>query len=170
MIDNQPIASSTKTPRFIQESGQFLVSRWGSNLALGFKGDKSFIERSHAWAINTGLSQGELKWVYGVGGKIAYVTVKSREKIKKAVTMQIRADIISDKEVPLLPDEIDPKTGSTSIVFNDPVIDSLAAERAERFMEKIEDQPFLEDRHTGLAPVYAFVDEPWTGFKRNRNK
>ena len=149
------------TPRFLQETGQFLLSRWGSYFALGFKGERPFIERSHAWAINTGLSSGELKWVYGHGGKIAYVTLKDRAKLLNAVTMQIRADMISEKEVPLLPDEVDPETGATSIAFNDAVIDPIAAARAQQFVdERIKEEVREQATLTAVsAPAPAMVED-----------
>jgi hypothetical protein len=106
-----------------------------------------------------------------VGGKIAYVTFKGKHRLLAAVTSQIRADMIREREVPLLEDRIDDDTGEPIIVHNEDLLNALAASRAQAFVEtRIVREAFLEEIRTGLAPVYSVAEEQWSGFKRAKNR
>lgn len=156
------------TPSFAEESGSFLLSRFGKIFALGFKGSHEFVQRSHAWAINTGLARGELRWAHATCGETPYVTVKDRARLTRAITDQIRADIVMRKEVKPLEDRWDNETESPVTVWDESQIDELAASRAEQFFAshiKLDNFMAADTRNARLAPVYTMADQQWRGFQ-----
>ncbi len=161
-----PLPIEPGPKHFVEETGEFLLSRYGSIWALGFKGDYGFVQRSHAWAINTGIARGNLRWMYGLNGKIAYVAVKEEERILKGLAAQFYAEIIRDKEIAPLDIKMDLETEMTEVVYDEIAIESLAYERAVQFYEtRVVCVPFMESQVRGLAPVYSMSEEQWGGFR-----
>ena len=164
------LASQTRTKPIglAEETGKFYISRWGSTLAFGFRGEPDFVNRMSNWANNTGVSKGRTLWVFGMRGQFGYVTVKDRATILRGLATQFRAEIITSKEIPPLIDRWDDETESPVLEYDEMKIDALAAARAEQFMEtKVMKDHFLQSNSTGLAPIYSLADEQWSGFKRN---
>ncbi len=151
--------------------GPWLVSSWGENLALGFKGPTSYIERSFNWATNTGvIGRGaRLCWYHeAVTGKLAYVCPKSRRAIKRGVLLQIAAEIRLSREVPLLADHSkdDDWDGPPEdmIVWDDYRIYKAASKRANAFMdEHVIRDSFILDRDGGVGSEYSVGSMGWRG-------
>lgn len=137
----------------------FLLSSYGENLALGFKGTPDFIERCHNWAVNTGvIGLGQsLHWYYErVTGKLAYVCPKNHAAIERGLALQFRAEIIQAKEIPPL------KEGWTEddefeLELDEKRVDALANQRAKTFMaENVIKDSFVLGRSQSVGDVYSF--------------
>lgn len=141
-----------------------MLASYGSNLALGFKGDPSFIERCFNWASNTGVLRpgAQLYWYYGEGGRLAYVCPKSLKAIKLGLFRQFQAEIILNKEVPLKADhsrddewmEANEGKDLPIVEHEDYKIARLAAQRAGQFLKDhmIHDSFFLRRNESVLMP------------------
>jgi hypothetical protein len=148
-----------------EESVRFIQCWWGSNIALGFKGDPTTpveslaaIERCYNWASNTGVTRGRLHWLYDTAS-IGYV-VSCPADLLRGLISQFRADIIMSREVPPLTDAFvedeEKDTAETIIEYDDPRIEGMATERAHRFMaERIEQDNFLNSMVHSSGPVYS---------------
>lgn len=151
-----------------------MLAHYGSNLALGFKGEPDFIRRCFNWAMNTGVirSAGQLSWYYEQDtGRLAYVCPKSMKAIKMGLFLQFQAEIILNKEIPLKNDRSKEENWEDSdlplIEHQDQKIARLAAKRVKEFMKDhvIFDSFFLK-RIESVAMPYGLAskgraDSPW---------
>jgi hypothetical protein len=144
--------------KLIEDQGDWLISSYGANIALGFKGDPGFIERCYNWAVNTGVvHKGQrLCWFHeAVTGKLAYVCPKSVAAIERGLALQFRAEIIQSREIPPL------KEGWTEddeliLELDEARIDELAGRRAKAFMaERLIRDSFVLGRPQGVGDVYS---------------
>ena len=137
------------------ESVQFLLCSHGSCLALAFRGDSLAIQRCFNWACNTGVSRGELLWIYLGGQSIAYIFVKDRATIIAGLAAQFYAEIILNKEIPPLVDRRNEESDEIELEYNEEKINSLANFRAQEFFDKrIEFDNFLDRIPLEDAVVY----------------
>lgn len=152
----------------IENGSPWLISSWGENLALGFKGSPPYIQRCFNWAVNTGVvSKGaRLNWFHeAVTGKLAYVCPKSRRAIRRGVLLQLWAEsrMAAAAEVRAT------KVSSTLATFVSETEDDgwevrlhhwplarAAVRQARAFMEDhIVRDSFVLDRAGGLGNVYS---------------
>lgn len=173
----QPFLRSapTKTTHFAFEPsrglasdvGEWLISSYGENLALGFKGSPSFIRRCYNWAVNTCvIHRGQsLHWYHeAVTGKLAYICPRDVAAIERGLAVQFRAEIIQNREVPLLKDGWNDETEEPVIEYDEPAIDQLAGGRARAFMaERIVRDNFVLGRPSDVAPIYSLGQLVRTG-------
>lgn len=139
----------------------FIIAYWGNGLALGFKADpkrpliaQEAIQRCFNWACNTGVTRGRLHHVYDKSA-IGYV-LTTHADLFKGLIAQFRAEIIMGREVPPLVDKEDEETGGWDIQYDEPLVERMATERANRFMEEqVSYDNFLSNLTTSLAPVYG---------------
>ncbi len=147
--------------------GEWLISSYGENLALGFKGSPSFIRRCYNWAVNTCvIGRGQsLHWYYeAVTGKLAYVCPRDMAAIEAGLAAQFRAEIIQNREVPLLKDSWDDETESPVVEFDEARIDAMASQRAKAFMtDRIVRDNFVLSRASDVAPIYGLGQLVRTG-------
>lgn len=138
--------------------GDWLISSYGENLALGFKGSTDFIRRCYNWAANTGvIHKGQkLNWFHeAVTGRLAYVCPKSVEQILAGLTLQFQAEIIQSREVLPL------KEGWTEddewvLELDEIKVEDLARARARAFMEeRVVRDSFVLDRLTRIGDTYS---------------
>lgn len=172
------MSSSLTLLQDVQNNGPFMLAHYGSNLALGFKGEPDFIRRCFNWAMNTGVirSAGQLSWYYEQDtGRLAYVCPKSMKAIKMGLFLQFQAEIILNKEIQLLVDhsrddewiEENKETVIPIVQHQDQKIARLAAKRVKEFMKDhvIFDSFFLK-RIESVAMPYGLAakgraDSPW---------
>lgn len=142
------------------DEGEWLLSSYGLNLALGFKGTPEFIQRCFSWATNTGvIHKGQsLNWYYeAVTGKIAYVCPKDVAAIERGLALQFRAEIIMNREIAPL------KEGWTEndeweLEYDEPAIERLAGQRARQFMEeRVVRDNFVLGWPQDVGTVYSVV-------------
>lgn len=118
------------------ETGEFVLSQYGSCQALGFRGNQEFIERCQNFAINFGLSGGKL---YRESDTMAYV-VTNNEKILNAFKLYFYCQTIRNKEIPVEINEendFEPK-------FDEALAEQRALEKAQKFIsEKIIQENFM---------------------------
>jgi hypothetical protein len=150
---------------FDEELVQFIQCWWGSNIALGFKGDprvpyesNKAIERCYNWAANTGVTRGRLHWMYD-RSSIGYV-VTCQADLLRGLINQFRADIIMSREIKPLEErwqeDEEKDTAEVIISYDEPKIEAMATERANRFIaERVEQDNFLNGLISNLAPVYS---------------
>lgn len=147
----------------VQANTPWLISSYGENLALGFKGDPDFIERCYNWATNTGVigKGARLNWYYErITGRLAYVCPKNVDVILAGLKLQFRAEIIMAHEVSPLHDRTQDDDwegeGEMRIGYDEDKIDSLAAQRADAFMrDHVIRDSFVLDKLTQTAPIYS---------------
>ena len=141
-----------------EDQGDWLISSYGANLALGFKGTPDFIERCFNWAVNTGVVHKgqQLNWFYeAVTGKLAYVCPKSVAAIERGLALQFRAEIVQSREIPPL------KEGWTEddeweLELDETKIEDLARARARAFMaERLIRDNFVIARPQSVGTVYS---------------
>lgn len=140
------------------ETGDFLISYYGAQMALGFKGPLDFIRRCHNWAENTCVigKGASLHWFYGEDGNMAYICPQTREDIHRGLVSQFRAEIIRDKEVPLLKNEYDEDSG-WDIEFDEAEIEKLAIQRADDFINnRIKQDYFLVNDPKNIGYIYNY--------------
>ncbi len=149
----------------VENHNPFLLSVYGANYALGFKGDSSFINRCYNWATNTGVVHkgARLLWYYEKDtGRLAYVCPKSVSKIIEGLKLQFRAEIIASREIPPLRDELVESEDEAvepvyHLEFDETGIEKLSAQRADEFMSAhVMKDNFVLDRPVSIAPIYAF--------------
>ncbi len=147
--------------------GEWLISSYGENLALGFKGSPSFIRRCYNWAVNTCvINRGQsLHWYHeAVTGKLAYVCPRDIAAIEQGLAAQFRVEIIQSREVPLLKDGWNDETESPVIEFDEARISVLASARARAFMaDRIVRDNFVLSRCSEVAAVYGLGQMVRTG-------
>ena len=137
----------------IEQNYPWMLSSYGSNLALGFKGTPDFIARCFNWAVNTGVvgPGGQLIWYYEAEtGRLAYICPKSLRAIKRGLYLQFQAEIILGKEVPVKKDrskdeEWHENPEGDLLEFHDWQIARLAGKRVKMFMKNhiVKDSFFL---------------------------
>lgn len=141
-----------------QDAGDWLISSYGANLALGFKGTPDFIERCFNWAVNTGVvHKGQrLCWFHeAVTGKLAYVCPKSIAAIERGLALQFRAEIVLSREIPPLKEEWT-EDDEFVLELDEERLDELAGQRAKVFMaERLIRDSFVLGRPQGVGEVYG---------------
>lgn len=141
-----------------QNNHPMLLSSYGNNLALGFKGEPDFIERCYNWTVNTGVigKGARLTWYYErFTGRLAYVCPKSKEAIIKGLILQFAAEIIQSREIPPLKDIYKEDIGPI-LELDEIAIEKLASSRAELFMlEHVVQDDFVLNRPASLGEVYS---------------
>lgn len=148
----------------MDETGEFLISYYGAQMALGFKGPLDFIRRCHNWVENTCVigKGASLHWFYGEDGNMAYVCPQSKEDIRRGLILQFRAEIITNKEIPLLKSEYDEEIGLT-IEYDEEKIEALAAQRADYFMEnRIKHDYFLANDPKNIGHIYNYSPQSFS--------
>ncbi len=147
--------------------GEWLISSYGENLALGFKGSPSFIRRCHNWAVNTCvINRGQsLHWYHeAVTGKLAYVCPRDMAAIENGLAAQFRIEIILAQEVPLLKNGWDDETEWPVVEYDEAAIERLARQRAQTFMrDRIVRDNFVLSRCSDIATVYGVGQMARTG-------
>lgn len=141
-------------------NGQFLLTYWGNDLALGFRGEPDFIRRCHNWAVNHDLAKGELHWPFDKTGRLAYVLVEGRDAIARALAAQFYGEIVTSHEVPWVNDcTWNPEDDTfTEGEVDETAVAKLAASRAEAFLsEHVKTEPFLMKLPTSMAPTYEMT-------------
>jgi hypothetical protein len=130
--------------------GQFLLSFYGRNLALGFRGPKDFVERGGNMAYNSGMTNGRLHWLHNTLGYI----LTDEERLMKGLKRHFYGEIIMNGEVPHLKCEVNDE--GVEIEYDEPYLNKLAEERARAFREDhIESLNFMMYHAASLAPIYA---------------
>lgn len=126
--------------RLLDENGEFLLSFYGSEYALGFRGERDFIERGYNFAYNFSATSGKLHWFHD---GMAYV-LTSQEKLFNALKTCFYNEIIKFKEVPTLSEEKDEENGGKLFVWNEELLEQRAAEMANKFLEtKVKKEDFM---------------------------
>lgn len=142
----------------MEETGEFLLSYYGAQMALGFKGDLAFINRCFSWAENTGvIGRGAgVHWFYGVDGKLGYVCPPDKATIRKGLIAQFRTEIIQSNRVAKIRDIWSEEEG-LDIEYNEEAVNQLAEQKADEFMAiRIKHDCFLATDPKNIAPIYAW--------------
>ncbi len=141
------------------DAGEWLISSYGENLALGFKGSPSFIRRCYNWAVNTSvIRRGQsLHWMYeAVTGKLAYICPQDAATIERGLAAQFRVEIIQNREIAPLKDEWNEEADERVLELDEAAIDRLALQRAQAFMrDRIVRDNFVLSRTSDVAPIYG---------------
>lgn len=148
----------TKFLKLVEETGEFLISYYGAQMALGFKGDLNFIRRCYNWAENTGVvgKGASLHWFYDENGKMAYVCPPTKEHIRNGLILQFRAEIIYEQEVKPLREEWSDDNG-LMIEYDEVAVESLAAQRADDFIaNRLVPDCFLVNNPRNIGHVYTW--------------
>lgn len=142
----------------VTANSPFMLSTYGNNLALGFKGESSFIYRCFNWAVNTGVIGlgAQLNWYYErETGRLAYVCPKNQAAILAGLMLQFRAEIIGAKEIAPIEDLYDDDNGPI-LVLDEEKIDALASQRASKFMiDHVIRDSFMLNRPASMGNVYS---------------
>jgi len=134
---------------------------YGKGMALGFRGNKNFVNRCLNWAVNSGATKhnAELQSSYYGDSYIEYVLCPKKDKFLNALKEQFVHEIILNNEVPPLIPFMAAEEDSDAIeaVYDDEAIENLAARRVEAFMHN-EDcvvlEQFMTKNHVSIGPVY----------------
>lgn len=138
------------------EKGDFLLSYYGAQMALGFKGDLAFIRRCYNWAENSGVigKGASLHWFYDEDGKMAYVCPPTKDHIRNGLIAQFRAEIIHNSDVIPIKKEWDDENGLT-LEYDESQVESLAVQRADDFIaNRIKPDSFMAYNPRNIGHIY----------------
>jgi len=145
----------------ILDNCPFSICFYGKGVAIGFRGEKSFVKRCLNWAVNSGATKYDAKLSSSYFGDsyIDYVLCPKKDRFLNALKEQFRSEIILNNEVPPLIPFMAAEEDSDAIeaVYDDEAIENLAARRVEAFMHN-EDcvvlEQFMSKGPISLGPVY----------------
>ncbi len=134
------------------EKEKFYLCKYSGEYALGFRGDADFIRRSCNFILNNSISNRRLHKFYEC---FAYIIIETKEKLIEGLINQFRGEIILNREVPYLSEKFDEDTQEFVTRHDDAKIESLATERAHRFMnERIIYENFMMLNAEISTPAY----------------
>ncbi len=161
----------------------WLITHWGTQLAIGFRGDAAYHQRCFNWAHNHGVTLGSLHYPYDRSAPLAYIVVREKRNADDEVEVpsltyliaglraQFRTEIIMAKEIAplavrtILPDE--PEVDDAVTVeedLDDERIEALAAERATQFLKThFLATSFLRHEPHSYAPVFETHEPAFDG-------
>lgn len=122
------------------ETGEFLLSRYGNTFALAFKGDAAFIERGYNFAYNfCAINNGALMTLTQ---DMSYV-LTSPVKIMAALKLYYYNQVIRNKEVAVSFDD------EGQIHIDEAAAEQISMDKAQKFFdEKIKKENFMFNAYT----------------------
>lgn len=119
-----------------KDNNQFLLSYYGNQFALGFKGSKQFIEKSYNLCSNHSISTGRLIYFQS---DFSYI-LTTKKKIINGLKNYFINELKVNKILPLIKDEIvedeDKDSIDYIIEYNEEAISKIAQEKTENFILK----------------------------------
>ena len=163
-----------------EEEGTFHLSYFGSQMALGFKGTPKFIERGYNWSLNTGVTNGQIHYLYN---RFSYVIVKNfkskqkgeekkilktcKEVILEALQSQFSAEIKLSGEIMPIKSGFD-KDDNFELEHNEKAVQKLAFEKSKDFFNnEIVHENFMAKRDKSVADSYEFASAYFMNEKLN---
>lgn len=152
----------------LSDANQFLLTFYGSKLALGFRGAPSFIERCFNLAYNTGMTNGRLHWLsQGINQRraLGYVVIGSKrekggevlspeERLVRGLQNQFYQELRANGDItPLKPYDCETGEGPD---YDEAELEARSKRLAEEFRAtRIVAECFLEPPERSMAQVYG---------------
>ena len=137
----------------LNETGEFLLDKYGTFYAIGFRGDANFIRRAQNFVVNRGICRSKLNCLTD---NLYYVTT-TLETLHHAIRSQIAGEIALAGTVPYKGYEpSDDEDIAPLGILDEEAIWTLAGERLEVFLnEKLIEEPFMHNMQYVTLPEYS---------------
>lgn len=121
-------------------SNKFLLSYYGNEHALGFKGTKEFVKKGYNLAYNYGITNGSLLCF---DENFCYV-LTTKDKLYNGLVNYFVGELKYNNEIPTIKGEWNDVFGWVEEEYDEKAIENLAKEKAENFIkEKIIEENFM---------------------------
>jgi hypothetical protein len=121
----------------LSEPLQYVVCQYGNGVALGFEGNKEFIDKAHTLFCNFDANK-KLNWL---NNDFAYIS-STMAKIKEAVKLYLYVNILHAKEVQTK-ELWDEENGIYTLIQDEDTANQLAEAEATDFMSRLKTVSFI---------------------------